>query len=96
MPGSKEILPLLLSSYEVFITTAAMEYPRSFAAKYELFGRSAFWQGSAQSGQVRALRARQLAKKFVRGGVDEARVTLRRAPGVMRRSSSRHQPSREA
>ena len=35
MPGSKEILPLLLSSYEVFITTAAMEYPTSFAAKYE-------------------------------------------------------------
>jgi 5'(3')-deoxyribonucleotidase len=35
MPGSEEILPLLLSSYEVFITTAAMEYPTSFAAKYE-------------------------------------------------------------
>jgi S-adenosylmethionine synthetase len=28
-----------------------------------------------------ALRARQLAKKFVRGRVDEARVTLGRAPG---------------
>ena len=28
-----------------------------------------------------ALRARQLAKKFVRGGVDEARVTLGWAPG---------------
>ena len=35
MPGSKEILPLLISSYEVFITTVAMEYPTSFAAKYE-------------------------------------------------------------
>ena len=35
MLGSKEILPLLIPSYEVFITTAAMEYPTSFAAKYE-------------------------------------------------------------
>ena len=39
-----------------------------------------------------ALRARQLAKKLVRKGVDEARVTLGWAPGAMRRSSSRHQP----
>ena len=35
MPGSQEVLPRLLERYEVFITTAAMEYPTSFVAKYE-------------------------------------------------------------
>lgn len=35
MPGSQEVLPRLLECYEVFITTAAMEYPTSFVAKYE-------------------------------------------------------------
>jgi S-adenosylmethionine synthetase len=44
-----------------------------------------------------ALRARQLAKKLVRSGVDEARVILGGAPGVlMPRSSSRRRPSTEA
>lgn len=35
MPGSKDVLLLLLDHYEIFITTAAMEFPTSFAAKYE-------------------------------------------------------------
>jgi 5'(3')-deoxyribonucleotidase len=35
MPGSQEVLPRLLERYEVFITSAAMEYPTSFVAKYD-------------------------------------------------------------
>ena len=42
------------------------------------------------------LRARQLAKKLVRGGVDEARVTWVGHRMVMRLSSSRRPPLREA
>jgi S-adenosylmethionine synthetase len=42
-----------------------------------------------------ALRARQLAKKLVRGGVDEARVLLGWTPGVIRRFSSRRRQARE-
>ena len=38
-------------------------------------------KGSAQGGQWGALRARQLAKKLIRGGVDEARVILGWAAG---------------
>jgi 5'(3')-deoxyribonucleotidase len=35
MPGSRDVLDRLLDRYEVFITTAAMEFPTSFVAKYE-------------------------------------------------------------
>ena len=35
MPGSQEVLAALGERYEVFVTTAAMEYPTSFTAKYE-------------------------------------------------------------
>jgi len=35
MTGSREVLRDLMEHYEVFITTAAMEYPNSFAEKYE-------------------------------------------------------------
>ena len=35
MEGSQEVLRELVKHYEVFITTAAMEYPTSFTAKYE-------------------------------------------------------------
>ena len=35
MPGSQEVVAALLEGYEVFVTTAAMEYPTSFTAKYE-------------------------------------------------------------
>ena len=43
-----------------------------------------------------ALRARQLAKKLIGRRVDEARVMLGWHRAAMRRSSSRHQPPREA
>jgi 5'(3')-deoxyribonucleotidase len=35
MPGSKRVLPLLFQQHEVFIVTAAMEFPTSFTAKFE-------------------------------------------------------------
>ncbi|MDQ0208793.1 5' nucleotidase, NT5C type [Alkalicoccobacillus murimartini] len=35
MKDCQEVIEELTSSYEVFITTAAMEYPTSFTAKYE-------------------------------------------------------------
>ena len=35
MPHSQEVLRELCECYEVFVTTAAMEYPTSFTAKYE-------------------------------------------------------------
>ena len=35
MPGSQKVLAALCEHYEVFVTTAAMEYPTSFTAKYE-------------------------------------------------------------
>ena len=35
MAGSQEVLHALCERYEVFVTTAAMEYPTSFRAKYE-------------------------------------------------------------
>lgn len=35
MPGAREVIQELMESYEVFITTAAMEYPNSFTEKYE-------------------------------------------------------------
>ena len=35
MAGSQEVLRELVERHEVFITTAAMEYPTSFTAKYE-------------------------------------------------------------
>ena len=35
MPGSQKVIAELSDQYEIFITTAAMEYPTSFTAKYE-------------------------------------------------------------
>lgn len=35
MEGSQEVIRELSESYEVFITTAAMEHPTSFTAKYQ-------------------------------------------------------------
>ena len=35
MEGAKEVIRDLMEHYEVFITTAAMEYPHSFTEKYE-------------------------------------------------------------
>lgn len=35
MAGSQEVLRRLVECHEVFVTTAAMEYPTSFTAKYE-------------------------------------------------------------
>ncbi|WP_201715622.1 5' nucleotidase, NT5C type [Rossellomorea arthrocnemi] len=35
MEGSQEVIKELSESYEVYITTAAMEHPTSFTAKYE-------------------------------------------------------------
>lgn len=35
MPRSQEVLRALCERYEVFVTTAAMEFPTSFTAKYE-------------------------------------------------------------
>lgn len=35
MPGSQQVIKELTGHYEVFITTAAMEFPTSFTAKYE-------------------------------------------------------------
>lgn len=35
MPDSQEVIKELNNHYEIFITTAAMEYPTSFTAKYE-------------------------------------------------------------
>jgi len=39
MPGSQEVIRKLMDRYEVFITTAAMEVPASFGAKYEWLGK---------------------------------------------------------
>jgi 5'(3')-deoxyribonucleotidase len=39
MPGSQEVIRELMNQYEIFITTAAMEVPASFAAKYEWLGK---------------------------------------------------------
>ncbi len=35
MEGAKEVIRDLMEHYEIFITTAAMEYPHSFTEKYE-------------------------------------------------------------
>lgn len=35
MTGAREVIRDLMAHYEVFITTAAMEYPNSFTEKYE-------------------------------------------------------------
>ncbi|WP_078554028.1 5' nucleotidase, NT5C type [Bacillus alkalicellulosilyticus] len=35
MKDSQEVIQELMGKYEIFITTAAMEYPTSFTAKYE-------------------------------------------------------------
>ena len=35
MPGSQEVIRELQTQYEIFITTAAMEFPNSFVEKYE-------------------------------------------------------------
>jgi len=35
MPHSQEVIRALCEEYEIFITTAAMEFPSSFTAKYE-------------------------------------------------------------
>ncbi len=35
MPGAQDAIAELSSRYEIFVTTAAMEYPNSFTAKYE-------------------------------------------------------------
>jgi len=34
IPGSQEVVRALMERYDIFITTAAMEYPTSFPAKY--------------------------------------------------------------
>ncbi len=35
MPGAREVIRELMQHYEVFIATAAMEYPHSFTEKYQ-------------------------------------------------------------
>jgi 5'-nucleotidase len=35
MPGAKDTLPRLLEKYDIFITTAAMEFKNSFVDKYD-------------------------------------------------------------
>ena len=35
MPGAQQAVATLAERYEIFVTTAAMEYPTSFTAKYE-------------------------------------------------------------
>ncbi len=35
MPGSREVVEALCENYEIFVATAAMEFPTSFAEKYE-------------------------------------------------------------
>ncbi len=35
MPDSQQVIKTLSKGYEIFITTAAMEFPGSFTAKYE-------------------------------------------------------------
>ena len=35
MEGSQDVIKELSESYEIYITTAAMEHPASFTAKYE-------------------------------------------------------------
>jgi len=35
MPGSQAVVSTLAQRYEIFVTTAAMDHPISFAAKYE-------------------------------------------------------------
>lgn len=39
MPGSQKVIHALMKRYEVFITTAAMEVPSSFAAKFDWLRR---------------------------------------------------------
>jgi 5'(3')-deoxyribonucleotidase len=39
MPHSAEVVEALMEKYEVFITTAAMDVPRSFAAKFQWLQR---------------------------------------------------------
>jgi 5'(3')-deoxyribonucleotidase len=39
MSGAQEVLKNLSLEYEIFITTAAMEVPKSFTAKYEWLGK---------------------------------------------------------
>jgi 5'(3')-deoxyribonucleotidase len=39
MPGSQEVVRALSEQYEIFITTAAMDVPCSFSAKYEWLRR---------------------------------------------------------
>jgi len=39
MPGAREVLQRLNAEHEIFITTAAMEVPNSFAAKYKWLQR---------------------------------------------------------
>ncbi|MDR3614211.1 MAG: hypothetical protein P4L53_11665 [Candidatus Obscuribacterales bacterium] len=39
MSGAQEVLKALSQEYEIFITTAAMEVPKSFTAKYEWLGK---------------------------------------------------------
>lgn len=43
MPDSQRVLPALAARYEIFVATAAMEYPRSFAAKYAWLRRHFPW-----------------------------------------------------
>jgi hypothetical protein len=71
-------------------------------ARYRHYGPGVPIGGGALAGKdphkvdkCGALRARQLAKKLVREGVDEARVTLGWAPGGMPHFSSRRRPPRE-
>ena len=40
MPESQRVLKALQQKYEVFIATAAMEVPTSFAAKYAVAGET--------------------------------------------------------
>ncbi len=39
MPGSQEVIRELMSRYEVFITTAAMDVPCSFSPKFDWLGK---------------------------------------------------------
>lgn len=40
MPDSQRVIKKLAETHEIFITTAAMEFPRSFNAKFEWMGQN--------------------------------------------------------
>ncbi len=53
MPDSREVIRELMSAYEVFITTAAMDVPNSFAAKIQLAAAALPFYSSEQRGILR-------------------------------------------